>query len=268
VDGVTFTGSFEVGMRIFRDFSECSWVRPIILELGGKNPVIVSRHANLEQAAIGITRSAFGLQGQKCSAASRVFIEAPAYDELSARLKDLTEKMVIGDPTVRNNYLGPVVNATSYQDYKNFTEELGKAGKFLTGGQVLTGGAYDKGYFCAPTLVTDLPLDHRLWKYEMFLPITTIARVSSLEEAMLKANEVDYGLTSGFFGSEKEIPWFFDGIHTGVAYANRPQGATTGAWPGFQPFGGWKASGSSGKNSGGVYYLPQYMHEQIQTIVR
>jgi 1-pyrroline-5-carboxylate dehydrogenase len=85
---------------------------------------------------------------------------------------------------------------------------------------------------------------------------------------MLKANEVDYGLTSGFFGSEKEIPWFFDGIHTGVAYANRPQGATTGAWPGFQPFGGWKASGSSGKNSGGVYYLPQYMHEQIQTIVR
>jgi 1-pyrroline-5-carboxylate dehydrogenase len=76
------------------------------------------------------------------------------------------------------------------------------------------------------------------------------------------------GLTSGFFGSEEEIPWFFDGIQAGVAYANRPQGATTGAWPGFQPFGGWKASGSSGKNSGGVYYLPQYMHEQIQTIVR
>jgi len=268
VDGVTFTGSFEVGMRIFRDFSECSWVRPIILELGGKNPVIVSRHADLEQAAIGITRSAFGLQGQKCSAASRVFIEAPVYDELSGRLKDLTEKMAIGDPTVRNNYLGPVVNATSYRDFKNFTEELGKAGKFLTGGRVLTGGAYDKGFFCAPTLVTDLPLDHRLWKYEMFLPITTIARVNSLEEAMLKANEVDYGLTSGFFGSEDEIPWFFDGIHAGVAYANRPQGATTGAWPGFQPFGGWKASGSSGKNSGGVYYLPQYMHEQIQTIVR
>lgn len=268
VDGVTFTGSFEVGMRIFRDFSECRWVRPIILELGGKNPVIVSRHADLERAAIGITRSAFGLQGQKCSAASRVFIEAPVYDELSARLKDLTEKMAIGDPTVRNNYLGPVVNANSYQDYKNFTEELGKAGKFLTGGRVLTGGEYDKGYFCAPTLVTDLPLDHPLWKYEMFLPITTVARVSSLEEAMQKANEVDYGLTSGFYGSEEEVPWFFDGIHSGVAYANRPQGATTGAWPGFQPFGGWKASGSSGKNSGGIYYLTQYMHEQIQTIVR
>ena len=268
VDGVTFTGSFEVGMRIFRDFSECRWVRPIILELGGKNPVIVSRHADLERAAIGISRSAFGLQGQKCSAASRVFVEAPVYDELSSRLKDLTEKMTIGDPTVRDNYLGPVVNANSYQDYKNFSEELAKSGKILTGGRVLTGGEYDKGYFCAPTLVTDLPFDHRLWKVEMFLPITTIARVSSLEEAMQKANEVDYGLTSGFYGSEEEVPWFFDGIHSGVAYANRPQGATTGAWPGFQPFGGWKASGSSGKNSGGIYYLPQYMHEQIQTIVR
>ena len=268
VDGVTFTGSFDVGMRIFRDFSKCKWVRPIILELGGKNPVIVSRHANLEQAALGITRSAFGLQGQKCSAASRVYIEAPVYDELTARLKDLTEKMAIGDPTERNNYLGPVANQSSYQDFKNFTEELNQSGKILTGGHVLSGAGFDKGYFCAPTLVTDLPYEHRLWKVEMFLPITTIGRVNSLDEAMQHANDVDYGLTSGFYGTEDEAAWFYDNIHSGVAYVNRPQGATTGAWPGFQPFGGWKASGSSGKNSGGIYYLPQYMHEQIQTIVR
>jgi len=268
VDGVTFTGSFDVGMRIFRDFSECRWLRPIILELGGKNPVIVSLHADQERAAIGIVRSAFGLQGQKCSAASRVFIEAPVYDEMIARLKDLTEKLTIGDPTDRKNYLGPVINPNSYQDFKNFSEELGQAGKFLTGGHPLTGGDYDKGYYCAPTLVTDLPLDHHLWKQEMFLPITTIARVGNLDEAMQHANEVDYGLTAGFYGAEKEITWFHDNIQSGVAYANRPQGATTGAWPGFQPFGGWKASGSSGKNAGGRYYLPQYMHEQIQTIVR
>ena len=268
VDGVTFTGSFDVGMRIFRDFSECRWVRPIILELGGKNPVIVSRHADLERAAIGIVRSAFGLQGQKCSATSRVFIEAPVYDELTARLKDLTEKLTIGDPTDRKNYLGPVINENSLKDFKNFTEELGRAGKFLTGGQVLTDKDYNKGYFCAPTLVTDLPSDHRLWKQEMFVPITTIARVSNLDEAKQHANEVDYGLAAGVYGSEDEIGWFHDNIQAGVAYANRPQGATTGAWPGFQPFGGWKASGSSGKNAGGHYYLPQYMHEQIQTIVR
>ena len=268
VDGVTFTGSFDVGIRIYRDFSECKWLRPIILELGGKNPVIVSRHADQERAAIGIVRSAFGLQGQKCSAASRVFIEAPVYDELTARLKDLTEKMAIGDPTDRRNYLGPVINQNSYQEFKSFTEELDQAGKILTGGHVLTDGDFDKGYFCTPTLVTDLPLDHPLWKHEMFLPITTIARVSDLNEAMRHANDVNYGLTSGFYGSEEEIAWFLDNIQSGVAYANRPQGATTGAWPGFQPFGGWKASGSSGKNSGGRYYLPQYMHEQIRTVVR
>ena len=268
VDGATFTGSFDVGMRIFRDFSECRWLRPIILEMGGKNPVIVSRNADQERAAIGIVRSAFGLQGQKCSAASRVFIEAPVYDEMIGRLKDLTENLAIGDPTDRKNYLGPVINQNSYQDFKNFTEELDQAGKFLAGGHILAGGEYDKGYYCAPTLVTDLPLDHPLWKREMFLPITTIARVTDLNEAMRHANDVDYGLTAGFYGTEEEITWFNDNIQSGVAYANRPQGATTGAWPGYQPFGGWKASSSSGKNSGGRYYLPQYMHEQIRTIVR
>ena len=268
VDGVTFTGSFSVGMRIFRDFSECRWVRPIILELGGKNPVIVSRHADLDRAATGIVRSAFGLQGQKCSAASRVYIEAPVYDELTGRLKVMTEKLAIGDPTERKNYLGPVINQNSFKDFKNFTEEISQAGNFLTGGKVLTGSEFDKGFFCEPTLVTDLPLDHRLWKHEMFVPITTIARVKNLNEAMQHANDVDYGLTAGFYGSEDEIPWFHENIQSGVAYANRPQGATTGAWPGFQPFGGWKASGSSGKNGGGHYYLPQYMHEQIQTIIR
>lgn len=87
----------------------------------------------------------------------------------------------------------------------------------------------------------------------MFLPITTIAKVENLDEAMKLANEVDYGLTAGFYGSEEEVTWFFDNIQSGVSYANRPQGATTGAWPGFQPFGGWKASGSSGKNAGGHY---------------
>ena len=101
----------------------------------------------------------------------------------------------------------------------------------------------------------------------MFLPITMIGRVSSLDEAMEITNSVNYGLTAGFYGSTEEAGWFFDHIQAGVTYANRPQGATTGAWPGFQPFGGWKASGSTGKNAGGVYYLPLYMHEQIQVTV-
>ncbi|MBK9927727.1 MAG: aldehyde dehydrogenase family protein [Anaerolineales bacterium] len=269
VDGVTFTGSFDVGMKMFRDFGSRNYVRPIILELGGKNPAIVSRNANLDDATTGIIRSAFGLQGQKCSAASRVIVEEPVYDALVAKLKAKADALVIGDPTDRNTYLGPVVNNSSYKDFKDFTEEInGAGGKFLTGGHVKTGGDFDKGYYCEPTLVTDLPFSHRLWQHEMFLPITTIGKVSNLAEAMEIANNVNYGLTAGFYGSAKETAWFFDNIEAGVTYANRPQGATTGAWPGFQPFGGWKGSGSSGKNGGGYYYVQLYMHEQIQTLIK
>ena len=269
VDGVTFTGSFEVGMKMFQDYARGKYVRPIILELGGKNPTIVSRHADLERATSGIIRSAFGLQGQKCSAASRVYIEEPVYNELVGMLKLSAEKLNIGDPTERANFLGPVINQSAYNDFKNFTEEISQAGgKFLTGGKVKNGGIFDKGYYCEPTFVTDLPLNHRLWKQEMFLPITTIGKVKSLDDAMLFGNDVNYGLTAGFYGSQEEVDWFFDKIEAGVTYANRPQGSTTGAWPGFQPFGGWKGSGSSGKNAGGHYYLPLYMHEQIRTLVK
>ncbi len=178
LDGATFTGSFDVGMKLYRDFANREYVRPVILELGGKNPAIVSKHADLERAATGIVRSAFGLQGQKCSAASRVIVEEPVYDELLARLKELTDKLVVGDPTEKDVYLGPVINQASYNDFKNFTEEInGAGGNFLTGGVVKTGGMFDKGFYCEPTFVTDLSFEHRLWQHEMFLPITTIGKV-------------------------------------------------------------------------------------------
>jgi 1-pyrroline-5-carboxylate dehydrogenase len=269
VDGATFTGSFDVGMKLYRSFANGKYVRPVILELGGKNPAIVSRNADLERATVGIVRSAFGLQGQKCSADSRVLVEEQVYDDLVGRLKYMTDKLVIGDPTDKNVYLGPVINKSSYNDFKNFTEEISQAGgKFLTGGKVKTGGIFDNGYYCEPTFVTDLPYEHRLWQHEMFVPITTIGKVKNLDEGMKIANNVNYGLTAGFYGSEEEVEWFFDNIEAGVTYANRPQGATTGAWPGFQPFGGWKGSGASGKNGGGLYYVQLYMHEQIQTTIK
>ena len=189
-------------------------------------------------------------------------------DQLVNRLVGKINQLVIGDPTEREVYLGPVVNRKSYQDFINYAEELSQAGNFLTGGKVLTEGKYAKGYFCQPTLVADVPFDHHLWKDEMFVPITTIGKVKNLDEAMLQANRVNYGLTSGFYGAPDEVDWYFEHIQAGVNYANRPQGATTGAWPGFQPFGGWKGSGSTGKNGGGRYYLLQYMHEQIHTLIR
>jgi len=267
VDGITFTGSYDVGMKIYRTFAAGRYARPTILELGGKNPCVVTRKADLERATIGILRSAFGLQGQKCSANSRVYVERPVYDKLVDRLVEATSKLTIGDPTVRGVFLGPVINESSYRDYQQFTEELSQSGKIRTGGKVLTEGAMAKGYFCQATLVTDLPLTHRLWKHEMFLPITTVAPVDSLDEALTLANDTHYGLTAGFYGSREETTRFFDQIQAGVTYANRPQGSTTGAWPGYQPFGGWKGSGSSGKNAGGHYYVQLYMHEQIQTLV-
>ena len=198
-----------------------------------------------------------------------MIVEAPVYDDLVGRLKELTNNLVIGDPTEQETYVGPVVNESAYRDFQNFNEEIsGSGGTFITGGHVKTGGDFAKGYFCEPTLVADLPLSHRLWQEEMFLPITTIAKVDNLDTAMQIANDVDYGLTAGFYGSDDEAEWFFENIEAGVVYANRPQGASTGAWPGFQPFGGWKGSGSSGKNAGGHYYLPLYMHEQSRTLIK
>jgi 1-pyrroline-5-carboxylate dehydrogenase len=235
--------------------------------MGGKNPVIVSRHADLDRAALGIYRSAFGLQGQKCSATSRIFVENSVKAKLETKLLALLEGTVIGDPTQRETYLGPVINEKAVKDYEAFVAELKVAGKILFGGRRLTEGALARGSFCAPTLATDVPMYHRLWKHEMFLPIAMIAGVDSLDEAMTHANDVDYGLTAGFYGSRKEAEWFFDHIQAGTTYANRPQGATTGAWPGFQPFGGWKGSGSTGKSAGGEYYVQQYLREQSRTLV-
>ncbi len=267
VDGITFTGSLDVGMGIYRAFASGRHPRPTILELGGKNPCIVSRNADLERATAGIVRSAFGLQGQKCSANSRLFVERQVYGELLERLVAATRRLVIGDPTERGVFLGPVINEAAYRDYRQFTGELARAGRIVTGGRVLTEGAFAQGFFCEPTIAADIPLSHRLWKHEMFLPILTVAPVEDIDEGIRLANDTPYGLTAGFYGSEEEAAVFFDRVEAGVVYANRAQGSTTGAWPGFQPFGGWKGSGSTGKNAGGRWYVPLYMREQSRTLV-
>ena len=120
----------------------------------------------------------------------------------------------------------------------------------------------------APTVVYGLPQDHRLFRDELFVPFVALAGVRSLEEALELSNRTEYGLTAGFFSQEpREIDVFLERIQAGVVYVNRRAGATTGAWPGVQPFGGWKASGSSGKASGGLYYVQQFLREQSRTIV-
>ncbi len=266
IDGVTFTGSHDVGMRIYRERCRFDYIRPTILEMGGKNPTIVSRNADPKVASLGIMRSAFGLQGQKCSACSRAYVEGPMYDQVLDKLIELTKNIVVGDPLRRDVYMGPVINQSAYSSFKDYSDELSKAGTILIGGQALEGGEYTNGFFCEPTIVADVPPEHRLWGHEMFVPILMVSKVKDLEEAISYANNTPYGLTAGFYGSTDEVRWFFEQVEAGVTYANRPAGATTGAWPGFQPFGGWKASGSSGKNSGGLYYVQLYMREQIRNV--
>ncbi|HUL67752.1 MAG TPA: aldehyde dehydrogenase family protein [Burkholderiaceae bacterium] len=266
IAGVTFTGSYEVGMRIVRSFAQRAWPRPCLAEMGGKNAAIVSRRADLDRAALGIMRSAFGLQGQKCSACSRVYVERSVADPLRRRLAKLTSEIRIGDPTRRENWLGPVINRAACERYAKCVTNLQQHGDIVVGGERLTGDALAHGWFVAPT-VASAPLDYRLWREEKFIPLVLVGEVDSVAQAIDFTNASDYGLTAGFYGAQDEIEPFLDRIEAGVTYVNRPQGATTGAWPGYQPFGGWKASGSTGKSIGSFWYLPQYLREQSQTIV-
>ena len=266
VDGVVFTGSREVGWDLYKDFST-DFPKPCITELGGKNPAIVTRNADLDKAVEGVARSAFGYSGQKCSACSRVYVEEPVYDEFMERLTKRTKELIVGDPTDRDTYVGPVIDERAVRRYQ---EALASAegGQVRTGGERLKGGIFDRGTYVAPTVVDGLPLDHELFKKEIFLPFIVVGLVKDLDEALQEANDTEYGLTAGIFSEDRaEIAQFFDQIEAGVVYANRKGGATTGAWPGCQSFAGWKASGSTGKGGLGPYYVQQFMREQSQTVV-
>jgi acyl-CoA reductase-like NAD-dependent aldehyde dehydrogenase len=265
--GATFTGSHEVGMRIARSLQGAPVPRPCIAEMGGKNACIVTCAADLERAASGIVRSAFGMGGQKCSALSRLYAHREVAEPLLERLLQELAQIRIGDPTRREHWLGPVTTQAAYDNYARYVAQLRTGGaRVVSGGEHLREGTFARGFFVRPT-IAEAPLEHPLWSEEMFLPIVMVQRVSSNDEAMALMNRSALGLTAGFYGGADEVGWFQENAEAGVTYANRPQGATTGAWPGYQAFGGWKGSGNTGKAIGSFYYLPQYMREQSQTVV-
>ena len=267
VDGITFTGSYQVGMEIYRRFAG-RYPKPAVCEMGGKNPAIVSARADLDLAADGVMRSAFGFSGQKCSACSRVYVERPVYQEFLAKLADRARQVAVGDPAERSVYMGPVIDAEAVGRFEQAVQEARKEGRVVAGGEVLGGGDLPPGNYVAPTVVADLPPDHRLLRDELFVPFVVVAPVDSLDQALALANDTEYGLTAGFYSKDDaEVRRFLDQIEAGVVYVNRRAGATTGAWPGVQPFGGWKGSGSSGKAGGGLYYVQQFLREQSQTVV-
>jgi 1-pyrroline-5-carboxylate dehydrogenase len=268
IAGLVFTGSSEVGMKIFNGFSR-RIVRPCILEMGGKNPAIVTESADLDMAAEGVMKSAYGLGGQKCSACSRVYVHKKIEQDFLEIIVGKIKEIKIGDPTKRDVYLGPMINEKAVDKFRLWSEICKNEGKILIGGNVLTEGDFGKGFFVEPTLVSGMPKDHTIFFEELFLPLLTEASVDSLEEAVRECNKADYGLTAGIFSQDEgEIEYFFNEIETGVLYANKRTGATTGAWPGVQPFCGWKNSGSTGKGGCGPYYVQQFMREQSRTVMK
>jgi 1-pyrroline-5-carboxylate dehydrogenase len=264
VDGIAFTGSAEVGREIARKLQDGPYARPALTEMGGKNPAIVTASADVDAAAEGVARSAFGLSGQKCSACSRAIVAEEVYEEFVDRLAARAREVALGDPGDLAMFVGPVINEGAVERYERAVEAARRDGRVAAGG-----GRPDlPGHYVEPTVVADLPHGHELERDELFLPFVTVTRVSSFDEALSEANAPVYGLTAGIFtGEEAEKERFLAEIQAGVIYVNRRAGATTGAWPGTQTFCGWKSSGSTGKGGLGAWYLPQFMREQSRTIV-
>lgn len=268
VDGFIFTGSKVVGLKIYHHFAQ-TIPKPCIAEMGGKNPAIVMPSASLDDAVEGVMRSAFGMGGQKCSACSRLYLHKDVYKPFLDRLVDRTAALQIGDPTARDTFLGPLINAAAVKKYVGAVRLAQKQGRVVYGGNVLTDRDFARGFFVEPAIVDRAPRDSRLFQDEFFAPVLAVAEVKSLDEAIKLSNDSEYGLTAGIFTRDDlERARFFNEIEAGVTYCNRRGGATTGAWPGVQSFGGWKGSGSSGKSALGPYYVAQFMREQSQTVIR
>ena len=270
IDGIVFTGSMEVGMNLLRDNAKRPIPRPVIIEMGGKNPAIITGKADLDKASDGVYRSAFGAQGQKCSACSRVYIDKSIRQKFVDALLEKTKKIKVGNPLEKEVWMGPVINQGALKTFEDaITKAKASGGKILVGGNRIMTEPFNHGYFVEPTLIDGLPTNHELFKQELFVPITVIADVISLDEAIALANDTEFGLTAGIFSEdEMEIEKFFNDIQAGVTYANRRSGATTGAWPGINPFGGWKASGLTGRGTGGPWYVQQFMREQSRVHIR
>ncbi|MGP6293293.1 aldehyde dehydrogenase family protein [Caldiplasma sukawensis] len=262
ISGILFTGSRNAGLDIYRNATK-EHPKVVITEMGGKDAIIVSNKASLKKAVNGVYRAAFGYSGQKCSACSIAYVHKDIYDNFLKEIKSVTDNLKVGEPYLKENFMGPVINKEAFEKYKKYIEIAKKDGKIVSGGQIIE----KNGFYVRPTIVTDLPMNSEIIKNELFLPILALVKVDSLDQAIEFVNDSDYGLTGGIFTEDPdEIKKYFDTAEVGVLYANRERGGSTGAMVGSQPFVGWKLSGISGKGTGSYYYLQQFLREQSQTI--
>jgi RHH-type proline utilization regulon transcriptional repressor/proline dehydrogenase/delta 1-pyrroline-5-carboxylate dehydrogenase len=262
VDLIAFTGSREVGLRIWQS---AGITRPgqrelkrVVCEMGGKNAVIIDTDADLDEAIVDCTYSAFGYQGQKCSALSRLILLEENYDRVMERLLKAAASVRVGNPEEPGITVGPVIDEAAYNRILDYIQ-IGKSEATL---------AYEredvpsKGFFIPPTIFTDVKSNMRIAREEIFGPVISVLKVRDLDEAIAVANGTDYALTAGFFSrSPANIDRAKAQIEAGNVYINR---SCTGAVVGRHPFGGFKMSGG-GTKAGGADYLLQFLVPRVVT---
>jgi 1-pyrroline-5-carboxylate dehydrogenase len=253
---VSFTGSRDVGLHINELAAKTPrgqiWIKRVIAEMGGKDAIIVDRECNLDQAVLGVTYSAFGYQGQKCSACSRAIVDQAVYNEFLDKLKQKVESLSVGPSDDFNNYMGPVISARAQKSILDYIEKGKQEGRVIAGGEKADGD----GYFIKPTVIADVDSKATIFQEEIFGPVLAVAKAQDFDDALRLANDSEYGLTGAVFTTnpakaEKAKRKFF----VGNLYINRK---CTGAMVGAHPFGGFNMSGTDSK-AGGPDYLLQFV---------
>jgi len=249
---IAFTGSREVGLHINELAAKHQpgqrWIKRTILEMGGKDAVVVDETADLEAAATGIVSSAFGFQGQKCSAGSRAIVVEQVYDEVLQKVIEKTKKLTLGDVTQQGTYMGPVVDENALQKITDYIEVGKQEGRLVVGG-----GHHGPGYFIEPTIIADVHPQARIAQEEIFGPVLTFIKAKDFDDALHIANNTEFGLTGSLYTHDAQhIAQAEEEFHVGNLYFNRK---STGALVGVHPFGGFNMSGTDSKAGGRDYLL-------------
>lgn len=257
---ISFTGSRDVGLRIFERSSKVNpgqiWMKRLIAEMGGKDTIVVDSEADLELAAQSIVAGAFGFSGQKCSACSRAVIVEDVYDTVLNRVVELTNQLIVGNPTEQGTFMGPVNDNNAFKKIMEYIEIGKQEGKLMAGGE----GDNSKGYFIQPTVIADLAPDARIMQEEIFGPVVGFTKAKNFTEAIEIANNTEYGLTGAVITKNRaHQEQAREDFHVGNLYFNR---SCTGAIVGYQPFGGFNMSGTDSKAGGPDYLL---LHMQAKT---
>jgi len=249
---IAFTGSRDVGLRInqlaAKPYKGQLWLKRAVLEMGGKDAVVVDETADLDAAAEGIVASAFGFQGQKCSAGSRAIIVGQVYDQVLQKVIDKTEQLSVGDVTKPETYVGPVVDENAMQKITGYIEIGKHEGRLVAGG-----GHHGPGYFIEPTVFADVDPHARIAQEEIFGPVLAVIKAKDFDDALHIANDTEYGLTGSLYSRDQQrIERAKEEYHVGNLYFNRK---STGALVGVHPFGGFNMSGTDSKAGGRDYLL-------------